>query len=145
MTPAVSPSPKATPKADTPKPRSAKQQANDALVEALRLAFFTGQKKPPVELGPTSYGNYMKVAQALIGEGLTTDDFLPYVEYWAKAAATWPGGLTLNSLTTNGRIADFKSWRASQQRTQQSAKQGYDPRSDPAYAYRHAENEGGAK
>jgi hypothetical protein len=129
--------------------RSERQLINDALVEALRVAFFKGRGKEPVELGRKEFSNYLKVAQDLVGDGVPSEQFLEYVQYWNRAAQSWPNGLTLNSLTTPGRISDFKSWYASRTKnaisgdsrgsqvstTPNTAKRGYDPRNDPAYAH----------
>lgn len=143
MTPAVSPSPvlaKAAPAAKAEKGRTPKQEANDALLSAIRIAFFQGRGKPVPDTLPNSeIGLYMKRANELVQAGVSPSDFLAYVQYWHKAAQSWPSGLTLNALTNNGRISDYLAYQASQQRlTQSSVKQGYDMRNDPAYAYLYA-------
>lgn len=122
--PSSSPAPRA------PKPRSAAQLANDALVTALREAWFKGRGKVvPDAVGSKDYPLYLKRAQELV-EKVPTSRFQAYVEHWyaVSVAGKWP--LTLNSLTSNGRIDDFLS------QTAQSApllRQAYDPRRDPAY------------
>lgn len=134
-----------------PAKRSEKQLINDGLVEALRVAFFKGRGKEPVDLGRKDFSNYLKVAQDLVGDGVPPEQFLEYVQYWNRAAQTWPNGLTLNSLVTAGRISDFKSWYASRAKkaissvstggqvstTPNVSKRAYDKRNDPAYAYLH--------
>lgn len=136
VTPAVSPSP-ALPKAkaDKPaKPRSAKQEANDALVDALCSAWFTCRNMPIPDV--VDYGVYAKYGHALVKGGITPDRFAAYIAYWVKAARSSGGWtLTLHSLGKPERMQDFLSWEKSQRVKEQSAvNQAYDPRLDPAYA-----------
>lgn len=123
------------PPATKPRVRSAAQLANDALVEALRQAFFKGRKLPVPELGRTDYGNYQKRARELVDGGIPTDTFQAYVEYWHKAAVNGGWTLTLNSLTSGGRMADYKAFAArGQNGTGTTSAPRYDPTRDPAYA-----------
>jgi hypothetical protein len=115
-----------------PRARSAAQLANDALVEALRQAYFTARKLPVQELGRTDYGNYQKRAKELIDGGIAADQFQAYIEYWHKAAVNGGWTLTLNSLTSGGRMADYKAFAARGQTS--SAPRAYDRKQDPAYA-----------
>lgn len=129
--------------------RSEKQMINDARIEALRVALAVGRGKEPIALEGREISNYSKVANELVEGGVPVEDFLPYVQYWNKAAQGWPGGLTLNSLIKPGRITDFKTWHKTRKKavisdsmpyqvstTTDNAYGRYDPASDPAYAPR---------
>jgi hypothetical protein len=139
-----------TPKTPVVKPaakRSEKQLANDARIEALRMAMAIGRGKEPIALEGKEISNYSKIANELVEGGIAVEDFLAYVEYWNKAAQSWPGGLTLNSLVKPGRITDFKTWFKTRKKADtrisdptqvypsvSPLKRGYDKRLDPAYA-----------
>lgn len=103
--------------------RTEKQLANDARIEALRVAMFKGRGKPDIALQGKEISNYASVAKQLIEGGIAQEDFLAYVEYWHKAAQSWPGGLTLNSLVKPGRMIDFKSWYAEEAENKRKRKE----------------------
>jgi hypothetical protein len=92
--------------------RSAKQQANDALVEALRQAWFKGRNLPVQELGPKQISTYAACAHDLIKEHLPPEKFQAYIEYWHKASVAGGWTLTLHSLVNGGRVGDFLAFQA---------------------------------
>jgi hypothetical protein len=129
------------PSAAAPSPsraRSAAQLANDAMVDTLRWAWFEGRKLPIQDLGPTDYGLYLKRAKELRDGGIGSADVKAYVEYWHAASVTGGWTLTLNSLVSNGRMADYKAFKARGAQPVTAGApaqtQAYDVRHDPAYA-----------
>lgn len=136
-TTALSPIPDAPLSQAAPKKRSEKQLANDARIEALRVALAVGRGKEDIPLQGKEISNYSKIANELVEGGVPCEDFLAYVQYWNTVAQTWPGGLTLNSLVKPGRITDFKSFRAknpTEKSTTLPAYRSYSPQNDVAYS-----------
>jgi hypothetical protein len=85
------------------KPRSAKQLANDALVDAL------GKALGIIAVGK-DYGNYLKVAQDIVAAGIVPDEFALFVgSVKREAAGKWK--VTPNSLTINGRMSEYVKTR----------------------------------
>lgn len=123
--------------------RSAAQLANDAMVDTLRWAWFEGRKLPIQELGPTDYGLYLKRAKELRDGGIGSADVKAYVEYWHAASVAGGWTLTLNSLVSNGRMADYKAFKArpvsAPASTAPAQTRRYNPADDPAYARREGE------
>lgn len=85
--------------------RSPAQQANDALVEAIAKAFGI----PPVG---KDYSNYLAQAKALVDAGIPQSEFDAYVK-WVKALSAGTGNwdVTINALTTGGRMSKYTAQR----------------------------------
>lgn len=117
-----------------PRPRTPGQQANDALVEALRQAWFAGRKRPVQELGKTDFALYLKRAKEMVDGGIPVTEFKLYVEHWHLVSTSKQWDLTLNSLTSNGRMAEYKAFKNYPAMVGTPASAPYDPTRDPAYA-----------
>lgn len=117
-----------------PRPRTLGQQANDALVEALRQAWFAGRKRPVQELGKTDFALYLKRAKEMVDGGIPVTEFKLYVEHWHLVSTSKQWDLTLNSLTSNGRMAEYKAFKNYPAMSGPPASAPYDPTRDPAYA-----------
>lgn len=100
------------------KPRSPRQQANDAAnqqkLSALEAAWQIPASKPDIPL-------YLKVANALLSGGVPCSEFNVYVERLRAIAKAGRWTLSLPALIGNGRISAYVAARDSYQKQQRSA------------------------